>query len=391
MSTQQSGVTNSGTTAYGPENMPQYSEKDWGLTKYVNNSAREILVDPEPAGRIKPIIAPAFLKPSVDDHRIGALLTIYHEIPLVREIFLNRSEVLPNYGFNPDWWSGTAIQMPSIVGEEPSQSQELLYELQRIMAFLDKTDRSYGSAEALANLGAMKTDQRKASDDKETLFFKAWKEAFADRETGQVRKLFSDAVESTDKITPFGILDLSLPAKGSVSETLYDIADNLLWPHDTPDINKCAYLSHVGEIFTFRLSDDKGPSDGIDIPAVWYPDRYTAAGKQAAFDMRMQKKNIDKELERIAKVEDTLTQVVTREKKSLKVKDLFKAALQHESAQLEPQANAQPEDSFMSDSEAQARSSSEKASRLTSGLGKLLASIDRKLLGMCSLILPYNY
>jgi hypothetical protein len=388
---QESGVTGTDRVAFGPATRSQYEEKEWGMVTVGKSSAQEILLDPEPAARKRDLNVPAFLKPSVDNHRLGALLTIYHEIPLLREVFLNRLDILQNYGFDTEWWSGKAIDLPVILGLEPDDGQELTYEIQRLMAFLDKTDRSYGSADALANVRAIKKMQRINMQrsginlDLETLFFQAWRKVFENRETGQISKLFSVGLDSEQRndITEFAILDLPQPSRISGLETFYDIADEALWgnvPQSDTDIANCAYLEHIGDVITFRLKEDNELCDNVDVPAVWYPDRYLKSGRQAALDMRLQKSEIFQEVERITALQDGLTEVCVRGK-IVKVKKLLKAALQHDLDKVKDEGDADLDQSFISEDEVMAKASSEKAAKLSADLGNIVASIDKKLLG----------
>ena len=109
---QESGVTSTDRVHFGPATRNQYEEEKWGMVTVGKSSAQEILLDPEPANRKRDLNVPAFLKPSVENNRLGALFTIYHEIPLLREVFMNRSEVQQSYGFDGEWWTGKAIDVP---------------------------------------------------------------------------------------------------------------------------------------------------------------------------------------------------------------------------------------------------------------------------------------
>ena len=380
---QESGITGTEKVAFGPATRSQYEENEWAMVTVGKSSAKEILLDPDPLGRKRDLNVPAFLKPSVGNHRLGALLTIYHGIPLLREVLLNRLDVLQNYGYDPEWWSGKAIELPVILGLEPDEGQELTYEIQRLMAFLDKTDRSYGSAEVLADLNIIKKMRRRGNRDLESAMFSAWKRIFDYRETGQVSKLFSIGVDSELRADSdeFAILDLPQPAKGSGLETFYDIADQALWPHSETDIANCAYLEHVADVITFRLNDENGPSDNVDVPAVWYPDRYLKSGRQAALDMRTQKSTVNEELQEAIRLEETLTEVCYRGK-ALKVTSMFRAALQHDQESLQEEKDAYSDQILMREDESMAQISSEKTQKLSDDLSKLVASIDRKLQGV---------
>lgn len=308
-------------------------------------------------------------------------MTIYHEIPLLREVFLNRGVTQANYGHDNEWWAGKAIEVPYLSGSEPDEREELTYELQRLMAFLDKTDRSYGSTDALANLSAVKKWQRRRNMEIEAAVLNAWKGGIETRETGQVSKVFSIGVAGEDRedkndVTEFAILDIPFPPKNSSHETLYDIADAVLWPYpdsDT-DISSSSYLEHIADVIVFRLEGDESHKN-IEVPAVWYPDRYLKSGRQAALDMRLRRREIEENLERIALLQDGLTHVsVKGGEKHINVQSLFKAALQHDVRQIN-------DDSGHSHSSEDAPMPV-KPSKLSAELQMIVASIDRKLLGI---------
>ena len=390
MPPQESGITGDGRVTFGPATRQQYEANDWAMVPVGNISAREIVLHPEPAARKRDIGVPPFLKPSVEDHRLGALFTIYHEIPLLREVFMDRSDVLQNYGFNPEWWAGKAIELPVILGLEPDEGQELIYEIQRLMAFLDKTDRSYGSVDALANLRAVKKMQRlqrtQDGQDLEGAVLRAWKRFFDSRETGQVSKLFSVGVDSEKRteVTEFVILDLPLPAKTSGIETFYEIADEALWGSAQQqletEIEDCSYLEHIADVITFRLSEDNVPSEDIEVPAVWYPDRYLKSERKAALAMRMQKAALYQEIQNITSMQEGLTEF-RASGKIVKVKNLLNAALQHDDGKAEEENTTDPEQGFISEEEAISLISKERAAKLSAQLRSIMASIDKKLSG----------
>jgi hypothetical protein len=342
---QESGITSTDKVHFGPATRTQYDEEKWSMVPVGKSSAQEILLDPEPAARKRDFNVPAFLRPSTDNNRLNALFTIYHEIPLLREVLLNRADVQQSYGFDSEWWTGKAIEVPYVSGCEPDEGQELIYEMQRLMAFLDKTDRSYGSADALANARAVKKMQRFASQrsalstDLESVVWYAWRKVFDPRETGQIPKVFSLGVDSEqqNETQEFAILDLPLPGKTSDLETFYDIADEALWSSQEQT--------------------------------------------EAALEMRLQKTAINEEVSRISRLKDSLTEVCVRGK-IVKVQNLLKAALRHDLDEVEAEGEADPNESFLSEDAAISRASSEKAAKLSAELGKIVASIDKKLLGM---------
>jgi hypothetical protein len=381
MPPQQSGITNSNQVHFGPANRGEYEQGKWDMVPVGKSSAQEILSDPVPAERKRdPMVTPAFLKPSSEDHRLGALLTIYHEIPKIREVFLDRGNVLPNYGFDKQWWAGKPIELPVVFDfddGEPS-NLEVKWELQRLMAFLSKTDRSYGSVEALANLNDVKRG-RAWRQDTEPAVLEAWSKAPTNNQA-LVNKLFSKGVscEAEENHTKdFAILELVLPSQDSIHDSLYDLADEALWPSLAPlDFDQSPYLSHIADVIAFKIEGDESKRS-IDIPSIWYPDRYLKSARQASLDMRLKKNDVQEELDRITTSENRLTNFQMRNGKIVKVKDLFIASLQHDEAQISDEGRAGDDTA----ADVMANRAPSKAQNLSAELRKLVDSIDKKLSG----------
>lgn len=367
---QESGV------AFGPATRPQYEQGKWDLVP--TTSYREILLDPEPIDRKRELCTPAFLKPSVDDHRLGFLLTIYHEIPVLRELFLDRSNVVTNYGNDREWWTGKAMEVPMVSGSEEIDRADFRHELQRLMAFLDKTDRSYGSAEALANLPLVKKWPRSSLDVESAVL-----ESFKDitQNESKTKKLFSRGVNGPEELASqeFAILQLPLPPKESLFETLYDISDDVMWEASSFDINNSPYLTHIAEVITFRFTDwDESKKKGVIVPAVWYPDRYLETGRQAALDMRMKKQEVINKLKNFDHLENGLLNYETRLGRNIKIKDLFDAALQHDQDELEMENGM---DLNGAEDNLATLETPNKNKGLSAQLRKVLETIDLKLNG----------
>ena len=338
---QEYGITNPNGVHFGPATQENYN-KNWPL---VLASPQEARSHPDAEDRKREDGAPAFLKPSADDNRLASILTIYHEIPLAREIFLRRADLLPDYGHDPEWWAGKAIGRTRearrlISGAQSDivmsrEGKEVFNELQRLMAFLDKTERSYGSAEPLANLTFVKKAQ---SNDIEGKFFEAWK--YAQRNNPAITSIFSEAVQPTgdalaeDEETDakdFAILDLRLPNVNDSDEyaTIYDLTDRLLWDQSGLDIGTSAYLTRVADVVGFRLVGDEF-SRSVSIPELWFPDRYLEAGREAALHMRRQKAEIRESMMRLYNLESMLTYFTLPGGKQVKVQDLFNLSLMHD-------------------------------------------------------------
>ena len=178
----------------------------------------------------------------------------------------------------------------------------------------------------------------------------------------------------------FGILDLYLPDPDSPQETLYDIADEALWPDLGPlEFDRSPYLSHVADVIAFRIEGDETKKN-IEVPVTWYPDRYLKSTRQAALDMRLEKKHVNEKLEQNLRLQESLTNYHLPNGKTTKVKDLLNASLQHEQAEIsdgETQAQTQVQED--EDADLAARESAKKTAYLSTQLRNLVTNIDNKL------------
>ena len=368
---------------FGPANRSQYEPGKWDLVPTAANSSSHQIIfqDPEPAERKRDVNTPAFLKPSIDNHRLGALLTIYHQIPLVREIFLDRKNVLPSYGSDNEWWTGKAIELPGMNGSEDTRCQ-VGQEMQRLMAFLDKTDRSYGSVDALAYLPAVQEQYRTYGDGVEVSVMRAYRELLgASDSAGAIKKLFSIGAAGTNEADSqeFCILRFELPQTDSDQETFYDITDAALWNLDPLDLSNSSYLGHIADVVAFQLVGDAS-SKSVEIPYVWYPDRYLESSRQAALDMRLKKADVNESLHRINAQQEQLTNCTMPGNNKVKVKDLFSAILQHDADDVE-EDNISSLNSDATEDGLLGVKQSTAAKKLAAEVHKLMASIDKKLIG----------
>lgn len=337
---------------------------------------------------------PAFLKPSAENNRLAEMLTIYHEIPLVREVLLDRTNLIANYGNDPGWWAGKAIELPNAAVPEsndvdwglptPQDYDEFIRETQRLMAFLDKSDRSYGSAEPLVNNAVLRQSQ---AIDAEQKFFEALNQIYSKPgERVPVSSLFSEAVQpslgaSALQSRYFAMLDLEIPHISIVEdvETLYDLADYALWMMSGLETNTRAFLKELGEVIAFRItSNDDGK--GIKIPATWYPDRYMESNIEASLEMSKRKAAIRDRMNKICALENKLTNYTFPMLKTVKVKDLFSASMKHDTDLLPANSlNGTHSDPFETELSSETRPT--QRLDISAELKNVLESIDKKLKG----------
>lgn len=129
----------------------QYDPSQWALT---TTQAQEIIPEPPAQERQREARKPAFLRPSSSQLLAGGI-TIMHAIPAVRSAFLDLEHVQDDYGYHDKWWNGETISVSRVIsldGGINEQGLDFLAELQRLMVFLDQTERAYGSADSVIRL-----------------------------------------------------------------------------------------------------------------------------------------------------------------------------------------------------------------------------------------------
>lgn len=304
---QEMGITSSNQSNFGKATRDHYDEGAWAMTLF-NSSAQEIIISPDPADRRRVADEPAFLRPSQDNLYLGGLLTILHSIPLAREALLLRNKVLPKYGHDPQWWNGQPINLPKIVTMQDAQDgdtawDEILYETQRLVAFLDATNRAFGSVDALSSLKSMVSYD---SESGISQFLEKWQEAAVRADPGnQLATVFSSnafkcplSVYDTPIQKEFFILDPFVePDHG---QTLYDVLDRTIWSDRPGEELDDVWLEHVAEVLMIKLdSSDSAKSVDVKIPAVFYPDRYLATCKDLARDFRARRLQVYEEINKL--------------------------------------------------------------------------------------------
>ena len=292
---QETGIL--GNQAFGPATRDHYESDKWAVT-LSGPHTQEIILNPEPADRRRPRGAPAFLKPSPAGHRLPALLKILHSIPMAKEALLNRTNVLPDYGHDRDWWDGTAIKFLKIVNLDlqgrQANNDDIIYESQRLMAFLDETERAYGSTDVLSKLDVMGGLYSEKVKD----FYTAWHDAsihsvpdahLLDVFTSTGRKVSPENPQSETFYCLTARVDEEISGSGL---TLYEVLDNMLWGDIREDEE--TFFERIGDVFTLEICNlvPNISGLGIEIPPVWYADRYLPSSTKQAKDMLKRKANV---------------------------------------------------------------------------------------------------
>ncbi|KAJ5176690.1 uncharacterized protein N7482_002567 [Penicillium canariense] len=312
MGQQESGVTTAGNQEphFGKATRDHYDEGAWAMTLF-NATSQEVVISPDPEDRRRVDGEPAFIRPTNDNLYLGGFLTILHEIPLAREALLLRNRMLYDYGQEPQWWNGQPISLPKIVTVHDQQNgdndwDDVLYETQRLMAFLDSTQRAFGSSDALAKLKDI-TSFSSDSEEVVTRFLETWQAAAvrADPDNPLTTAFMSHAY----KRSPFDEGDDPISKELFIFEpvveqehgqTLYDLLDTAIWSDRPGEELDDVWLEHVGEVVIMKLdSYNNGKSVNVKAPSVFYPDRYLSSCRELARELRTKRLRVQEEIQEL--------------------------------------------------------------------------------------------
>lgn len=303
MPAQESGVTEAlmAGPQFGPANRDDYDASQWSMVP----TAMTAPIEPQaaPSKRKREQGTPAFLVQGPSEfgaHRLGAFLTILHEIPLVRNLLLQAGSSVASYGHNTQWWKGQQIIPPHVLArlsagetkmEDGPEMVNFEEELHRLMAFLDSTERSYGTVTVLAhlipsawtaierqfceNLGARNAIERNP-------FYSSVIIEKAQGEDGGAEEQKFCVLESQATKQDFASI-----------KTLYELLDHIMWSdvlswYEDPDEARMAVLRDMGDIFTIDMAGEGPPkSTGFSIPEELYPERWLESRKDEALRIQM--------------------------------------------------------------------------------------------------------
>lgn len=316
---QESGVTDGHFPYFGPAKRDDY-DSNWTMTA-TGSRTKEIMLNPEPIDRKRERNVPAFLKPTPQAYRLAALLKILQTISISREALLCRDKLLPDFGWDAEWWDGTAIRLPKVSElSQPSyfnDREEIIHETQRLVAFLEETDRAYGSIDVIANM-----DGLRGKEDASILpaFLDLWRdivEHFAPNfqlmdvcRSVLKKENFENPVEDEDY--RFSVLDLRVDETiADKGQTLYEVIDDTLWPDPNQNVFDKVYFDKTADVFIMDVArvGEKGSGLGIKIPPVWYSDRYLRSSNQQVQEMQTVKAAIRKEIGQIEEAKAKVTEV----------------------------------------------------------------------------------
>lgn len=315
---------------FGPATRTEYEQDQWAMVPTKAQATTQQMPELLPSGRKRPLGAPAFLR-GTGDHRLAAIVTILNQIPLARNALLSCGSPARNYGYNNEWWDGKAIVRQDNLGtaaqdDWAATSQghpDFHHEVHRLIAFLDNTDRAYGSVDGLASTSAIDPNHgfRYGTLDYEERFFEVLKAEYEECGNVELKPLMglakteramkpapeqespgmpvdAAANQSTESDTgDEAVFDfLTVPLQESQSQTvttLYDALDTIFWSDafstDTfpSETSNMAFIDEIGEFFIVRFGGN-GLCRPCDIPTTFYADRYVEARKALALTTQTQ-------------------------------------------------------------------------------------------------------
>ncbi|KAK3111248.1 hypothetical protein LTR53_013685, partial [Teratosphaeriaceae sp. CCFEE 6253] len=294
---------------FGPSTRKDYSESQWGVVTTAQATS-EVVPDANAEHRKNVPGEPRLLKHLPDDDYLPNLLTICHGIAGVREVLLSRHRVQPTYGQDPEWWKGHAISMPRLVhtlsGRPVNSGQEdndsFVGEVQRVMAFLDRSERSYASAVPLTQEDAIKEKNQAAGQSRTLMasFLEAWSAA------GRTSEGIFCTTWGLDESS--SVFEILTPAAAGEKSDLRELFDSMYWGADTDDTAKLGF-DHLADVLVMHVkSPDKDAKElGITVPLELRLDRYLQENREATADVRADVASSLSKIKKIAAIEKKLT------------------------------------------------------------------------------------
>ncbi|TWU72124.1 hypothetical protein ED733_002290 [Metarhizium rileyi] len=323
MPEQQSGVTctqSTSTPYFGPANRNDYDQDNWAMVPAAPSQSQASSA-PAPSSRKRTAGAPALLVQGISTvgaHGLGGLLTVLHQIPIARNVLLETGAPAASYGFNSEWWKGQEILSTHALGRlqsgdsqwdnQDDSKPDVEEEIHRLMAFLDLTERSFGSASVLTDLLPY------PSLGPEKQFY----EYLGPRNEKKLRPLIHSAALAPvfgdglgDEEAKFGLLEMEhLRSDYTYIKTVYESIDHTMWSdvlswNEVHEGSKMAMFTEMGEVLAIKVNGD-GPQESIDIPEKLYLEKYQTNRKDEARRIQMSWCDTKNAIVKIAKEEQQL-------------------------------------------------------------------------------------
>jgi len=263
---------------------------------------------------------------------------------------------------------------------------DVLYECQRLMAFLDETKRAYGSIDQFGDIKYLQESPEQSPISK---FFDTWSRAAVhtdkDNRLGTIFNSAAFKMPFRDMEDPIRreFYCIETPVEEYHGQTLYDVLDRTIWGDRLDDDPDEIWIETIAEIFTIRffVEDKEQNGLGVEIPAVWYPDRYLDICKDASRQLRLDKLGAERERKIIEDKMNRYRTYATESGQALNVKEvLIGAATSAEMVVKNNLANGVPDDSSYSSTERSHVSLAE-AQKCAEELKALAVALEKKMQG----------
>ncbi|KAJ4350558.1 hypothetical protein N0V95_004664 [Ascochyta clinopodiicola] len=306
---QESGVTGSAKPTFGPATRSSYDTANWAMVPATSASA--YIDDPIPSQRQREEGQPAILKPSPRYNYFPAMLAIIHSIPQFRNALLSPAVTQNDYWVGEEWWKGNPSGRTRIfddsVGWDEAYELDIIYETQRLMAFLDNTDRAYATVESMLETDAWKSLETPSLDDPDDDMLKfliLWSAAYAKHDPKfEINGMLRSVVNAQQQVNSF-VLDSTVTKRHERTPDIYDVLDDTFFPNP----EGTAHIMDISNVLIFRLnsSDQDGNELGCRIPATLYADRYLEKNKSVITAMFDEMASYDAQLSTIKDQTDRL-------------------------------------------------------------------------------------
>ena len=280
------------------------------------------ILDPEPKERARGVAEePAFLKPLPNGDLLPSLITILHSIPRCRKELLSKDDLQPEFKYSDRWWEGDTIESTRVTSTEETNDEqpslEIIYETQRLMAFLDRTNRAYGSAEALAKM--MPINKLVPSEADYVRFLMQWDVLAMSNISSTVHELGPWSSMFTSKMVISPHIQNSIQVDQIArrirltSDHFSDVGDLTLYDGLDKAILGETYeerlLTHeqLSPVFVIAI-ESRGQSRRVQIPDVLFADRYL---DQNADFVRSSRTLIQEEMTNLDSINDKIARIET--------------------------------------------------------------------------------
>ncbi|KAI7161395.1 hypothetical protein KC349_g2771 [Hortaea werneckii] len=318
---QESGVVGSDgkETRFGPATKDHYDASQWAMVPRTSSTG-EIIPDVDVERRKNGPGEPRLLKQMPEGDYLSNFVTICHAIAGVRETMLMREFVKSSYGQDSEWWRGNAITMPRIVHTdsgrpiepEADKYEELVSEVQRLMAFLDSSERSYASIAPLTQTDAIKDETPAITKSRTWLehFIQQWILAAMSMagEQRDVSRLFNTrtAAKTMNDDGDNLLFDLRADPPAGENTDLTELLDGALWAGDNLDDPN--FIESPAEVIVFRLAH-ANPSASqlhVEVPAYFCMDKYLKENVEATMEPRQRIVDGSMRIRKLTEIENKL-------------------------------------------------------------------------------------